>query len=162
MRKPGSWLILLILALGAVTSSAADSASDRIVFLHVEITDTEAKLVDVAIVDGRLKRPRQVHAYPGKIRFEVLDADANRLFEGVVEDPTRVVYEYADESGRLQSKVITRDRGIAVIRIPYDETAVAVSVSRVMDLMEQGTATRAAVRHLGTIAADWAEVIDDE
>ena len=124
--------ILILSCLAAcLTTAGSRAGSDRIAFLNIRIVQGELTLESVRIVEGRLKTPKTLHLDMGKLYCEVLDLSGKRLFETVVNDPSIQRFEYADDEGKLHSKIVTRDDAFFSIRIPYNVTARTVKIYRI-------------------------------
>lgn len=132
MKKLAVLIAVSLAALAPESGRAQPARADSIVFLHVRVTHSAVRLLHFEVVPGSLKRPRNQPASPGEIRMKVTDAKGALLHDGVMSDPTHVIYEYEDESGQLRQQEVVKDSADATVRIPYDAAARAINFQRVM------------------------------
>ena len=111
--------------------AGAAAGGDRIAFINIRMVGGEPVLESVEIVEGKLKIPKKLHLGREKLYCEVIDASGESIFETVVPDPSIQRFEYADEDGRLHSKVVNLEEAYISIRIPYDEAARTLEIYRV-------------------------------
>ena len=155
-RIPASILVLSCFAL-CLTAAGSAAAGDRIAFLDIRMVHGEPTLAGVKIVEGRLKIPRALHLVRGGLYCEVLDASGETLFETVVHDPSVEKIEYADDEGRLYTKIVEREDAFVSIRVPYVAAAGTLVIYRIESSPDGRRLVKRANR-LGSIPIDMREV----
>jgi hypothetical protein len=146
--------ILILYCLATCLIPAGSRAGgDRIAFLNIRMIRGELVLESIKVVDGRLKIPRTLHLEKGKLYCEVLDLSGKPIYETVVHDPSIQRLEYADEGGRLHSKIVTREDAFLSIRIPYDAAARTVEIYRI-DVSHEGARLVKRASRLGSLTID--------
>lgn len=140
---------------------AKSTVGDSIVFLHLRVVDSTVRLIRVEVRPGTLKQPRSLQAKPGEIRLEVADGQGHLLHEGLMPDPTHVVYEYVDDQGELRQRLVVKDSADAVVRIPYDVRAWSVQFQQVPDVADGQASSREKITDWGRFRLDLKAVRDD-
>jgi hypothetical protein len=143
-RIHGAIFMLFCFAV-CLTPTGPRAAGDRIVFLNIRMVKGELTLESIEVVDGRLKTPRTLHLAKG--------ISGNPIFETVVLDPSIQRLEYADDEGRLHSKVVTREDAFFSIRIPYDVAARTVEIYRI-EAPSSSTELLKKARRIGSLTID--------
>lgn len=113
-------LLLVVLPYNFIRSLRAGTGSSKeIVFLTLEVAGDEVHLLDWVTVPGSLKVARIPSAAKG-ISYVATSATGSSLWQGIVDDPRVVRFEYADPDveGGIAGRVITRDTANVTIRIP--------------------------------------------
>lgn len=129
-------IICLLIPVGFTQekSTATDQFLYAIIELH-QIDGAEDFQVDfkaLKVIDQKLRVPTKSEAINTDInnylRFQITDDGLNPLDEIIVNDPFNVEYEYVDEQGKLQRKVVSqKDRSI-LIRRPISNQATSLVV----------------------------------
>jgi hypothetical protein len=110
-----------LLALLAISASAQEQTNDspRILFLLLKFKNNSVSLVESSVQPGYLK-PRPVEDIPDGIHFDLISADGQALWRGVIENPSRRVVEFEEppRSGKLKRKIIPVTEAEFTVRVP--------------------------------------------
>jgi hypothetical protein len=147
-------VFLILCTIAVFLASDALGEAERIAFVNVRIVRGELALEGVAVVEGRLKRPKRLRLAKGKLYYEVLDVSGQRLFEATMPDPTLLRLEYADDTGSLHSRTVARDSVYFSVRIPYEESAHLIRFYRVDVSPHAGGALRKDAQLVGSVPID--------
>jgi hypothetical protein len=111
------------------TASAQDDESNQILFLHLSITETGAELIDVTLVDGRLKVHRGEQK-PDNIQYKLLDVNENVLQVGYESDPINQHYEFVNDQGEYQHVDVSYEKFPLTIRVPFKKNIDRIRINR--------------------------------
>ncbi len=142
---------LLIYNLCLFKITLAQSNTDRIVFLNLKLVKGKPYLENIKIVKGKLKQPRKMTFMTGQVYHSVLNNTDERLFEGLIPDPSRIHFEYVDEQGQMQSKIIEKDSANFFIRIPHNPAIHKVNLERIREFSVWGWALFKRRQSMGSI-----------
>lgn len=154
MKRIHVGILVLCFSAACLIPAGARAGGDRIAFLNIRMAGGEPVLESVKIVEGKLKIPKTLHLERGKLYCEVLDLSGKTIFETVVHDPSIQRLEYADEEGRLHSRVVTGEDAFFSVRIPYDAAARTVEIYRI-DTPPGGRVLAKKAGHLCTLTIDF-------
>lgn len=132
----------------------AQPDNDQIVYLNLKLVDGRVNLQDFSVVKGKLKRPRQISPGKDPIHYSVVDQHHSTVFAGALSDPTRMVYEYEDEHGQLQTKVVVSDSVNFFVRIPYDPDIQQINFYKIDKWTFWGLTLMKRKQNIGSITLD--------
>ncbi len=121
---------LVALALFAAASCWAGD-QDRILFVHLRLTDSVATLVESTVKDGRLK-PLGPSPKKGTIYLQLLSKDGPVLWSEVLKDPCvrRVESHDPGHPGAWTAEQIRTAEADLVVRIPFYKEAAQLKIER--------------------------------
>jgi len=143
--------LLIALAVGAAPLRAETNPSDSILFLRFQLSGGQLVAAGVTVVPGTLKQPRFVTPVQGELHYTVQDADRRPLFDGIMPDPTHVRYEYVDEEGNFQSKIVVSDSVEFYVRVPYRPDVARAEFSRIAEVTPQAGASAPTLVSIGSV-----------
>jgi hypothetical protein len=108
------WMTVAVLIINA------QNKDDKIMFLEFNYADGIPTLINMKAVDGKLKTGKSFIGSENQFYFEVLTKENKLFFNGNAIDPTKNVYEAADENGRIITVEEKINRDKFYLRIPYN------------------------------------------
>jgi hypothetical protein len=111
---------LMVLSLGV--TMAQTNEAPQILFLHLKLKHNAISLVESNVAPGTLKPPRPAET---GIRYELLSATGESLWQGWLDDPRERQIEYEDppRSGKLKRKTFRREEAEFTMRVPVRAAA---------------------------------------
>jgi hypothetical protein len=111
---------LFITMLGASMASGQSPGEAQMVFLHFRMKNDAITLVKASSCSGVVKQRRQTEKL-GAIYYEAVSSTGPSLWNGVMDDPTRLRLEYEDpsQSGQMEIKQVKLKEIEFVIRLPF-------------------------------------------
>jgi hypothetical protein len=156
---PALAVLVILCALGGPGDVLA---SDKIVFLRLEVTADSVALIRASVVDGSLKQQR-VPDTSRAIQYRVFLDDGTEWTTGSRNDARirRYEYEDSDNPGQLRSTMVILDTAFMVLRVPYHERLSHVECSR-KPVLESEMIRGPERRPFGRFDLDLAAEVDNE
>ncbi len=151
MKKLMLLILALIFAIGLSKGISQLSNTDKIIFLNLKLVNAKVYLENVKIVNGKLKRPKKVTLIKDHIYYKVFNKADKKLYQGVISDPSRVTYEYVDDQGQLQSKIVVSDSVNFSVRLPYDATIYKVKFNKIKEVSYRGVKMMNQTQSVGSV-----------
>lgn len=152
----------LVLLQGLLLSLGAEETQDeKILFLHLKITNNVISVVESTAVPGHLKVPIAAEKQ-GDLYFELTSTNSSvPIWTDVMSDPLLHRYEYEDPDhpGQLLVKEVKLDQAEFTIRVPGRKEAKQLNIYRLDQPAAKSAATALAGTRtlLGTIDLNFAE-----
>lgn len=121
-------------------------ASSKILFLDFNFVKGEPSLVEMTVVDGKLKVRKNLPTANNGIQFSVLSSGENVLYQNIIDDPSECVYEYPAEEGKIGRASVKKDTINFSLRVPY---STSIDKIRINVLRSSPTLNKSQVRPNG-------------
>jgi len=111
--------------------SAGESQGERILFLHLKITNNVISLMESTAATGHLK-PTITAEKQGDLYLELTSTNSLPVWTQVVPDPLSRRYEYEDPDrpGQLKVKEVKLDQAEFTVRVPDQKEARQLNIYR--------------------------------
>ena len=162
MKKLMTFTYTLFVYLCVSPGISMSSEEEKIVFLNLKLVDGKVSLENMKIRNGKLKQPKKIKLYNNHIYYTVHDGADSKLFEGVIPDPSRTVYEFVDENGSLQSKTVIQDSVNFSVRIPYHPQIQEIKFNQIEEWSFWGWSFGKRTKNIGSLLINLKEITDEK
>jgi len=162
MKKLMTFTYTLFVYLCISPGTSMSSEAEKIVFLNLKMVGGKVSLENMKIRHGKLKQPKKIKLSNNHIYYTVLDEADSKLFEGVIPNPSRTVYEFVDENGNLQSKTVVQDSVNFSVRVPYHPEIQKVKFNQIEEWSFFGWSFGKRTKNIGSLLINLNEITDEK
>lgn len=151
MKMPFILPVIFIFIISCSLNKAQDLQADQIIFLNLKLMKGQICLESFKIVEGKLKRPKNVRLIKDHICYKVFTKTGIKHYEAVIVDPSNITYEYEDDQGQLRSKKVVLDSVNFSVRLPYDESIHRVEFYKITDGIQEDHQLPQRMQSIGSV-----------